>query len=1357
MVRDLASRVESREDRLHDSEEVALAQAAEDLERLQARLEEVEEHLEAVTQERDMFRDLVQSRESRHAPTAADDTVVTRPEESLAALQSHFADFKAEAKRDYDTLRQEVLSAQAKATSKAVEAASERTLREGLESRLKSLEESSMQQRQRLEELTAFNASLQSQVVGRDAELRRKESETVDLRATFDSLSREAGHLRSEVAALRSSDARLTSDNQSLVAERASLSELLKSLTGTQQEMEAAAAAHRTRLESQVARLEREVDAALERAAKADEEVRVSGLRARVDAREAQMRTERLSADLATAQKNCAVANSTVDNLRTREEELQNMLASARTTIGQLERSLHPTQQPTAEPDAPRATPGGPASGTPLYDAQVADLRASLSSVQAQAEAARAQVLQYQTIAQTTEETLQSLQQTYDEYRSGTESILADKQNRVDSLVADLASAKEQLAQAQAASEQAGQELAMARAQFAMEKRELQDTLTQLDDVETRAAGEHAKVQADVEAQLEEARAAHSKYETELLLHAEDLQALNEAKAAIADAETSSHRLQAKVNELQVALDMEKQRAASQNASVEQERSELTKRISDLTEQNVVLHNSLQSLTASAPAFVAPNLPDTASEGTAAPTEGTAVEDFASVIKYLRREKEVADLQLDLAKQEVIRLRSSLEVETTSSDELRAQLVEERAKAVASSAGSGKAGVQSELLARTNELAIVRESNTALREESERLSRKVYQLQADLSAAQTELEPLQEKARLSEVEVQASQASLKLVQEDNARWQARAQSILQQYNQVDPEELQQALERAAKAEADLATATANLAAAEARAQTVQSERETAIAAERTRLENEKNSTLASKDTELAEKDKKFEQLRLQTIERLRTSHQQSGQLRAEIESLKHQLVADNKKHTDEASHSAEQAKAQLEAVTREFEAAKAEVDQLNKDKSSAEASLAEVQAKVASLEDQIASAAASSDETAAAERQKAWDSERTKLTSDLEELKAKEAELTSQLDQANARANTAGSATEELAKLKAAHAMELSRLNEQRDATIEQRVSEKLAVLTARSSEEGTTEENGGHSAVATLQARITDLEAQLKTAHEAAQERDASTTLAAETEARLRALETELAEAKQIIQQSAQQQTATVQAAVRKSNEVASSAIKTRDTEIESLRKELVELRSRPTADSSAGAADPDKVEAEVKARLEQLEASRAMEQENAIKAAVEAKEKELDAQKKAATQDAHEAGRKEAELKNKLLLLKRDKTIDDLRSEVTRLQGQTGTPEETTSPSVAASKAAAGRVGGITRGATPVGLRGRGGRAGAASGRGGSALGGKRKASEETTTSTGDQAKKPRGGGGIQVNRPTIRRPGQQNNGQS
>lgn len=66
----------------------------------------------------------------------------------------------------------------------------------------------------------------------------------------------------------------------------------------------------------------------------------------------------------------------------------------------------------------------------------------------------------------------------------------------------------------------------------------------------------------------------------------------------------------------------------------------------------------------------------TAEEGDATEDVDTKLSELRSVVSYLRREKEIVDLQLELSKQENVRLKSQIEHLSQSLEETRTSLSE---------------------------------------------------------------------------------------------------------------------------------------------------------------------------------------------------------------------------------------------------------------------------------------------------------------------------------------------------------------------------------------------------------------------------------------------------------------------------------------------------------------------------------------------------------------------------------------------------------------------------------------------------------------------------------------------------------
>ena len=99
----------------------------------------------------------------------------------------------------------------------------------------------------------------------------------------------------------------------------------------------------------------------------------------------------------------------------------------------------------------------------------------------------------------------------------------------------------------------------------------------------------------------------------------------------------------------------------------------------DLSAQNALLHQHLETVSTQA-TRIRQAADSSATEGTAGDADGgdvdTKVSELRSVVAYLRKEKEIVDLQLELSKQENVRLKAQIEHLTQSLQETRATLAE---------------------------------------------------------------------------------------------------------------------------------------------------------------------------------------------------------------------------------------------------------------------------------------------------------------------------------------------------------------------------------------------------------------------------------------------------------------------------------------------------------------------------------------------------------------------------------------------------------------------------------------------------------------------------------------------------------
>ena len=83
-----------------------------------------------------------------------------------------------------------------------------------------------------------------------------------------------------------------------------------------------------------------------------------------------------------------------------------------------------------------------------------------------------------------------------------------------------------------------------------------------------------------------------------------------------------------------------------------------------------------------------------------------------------------------------------------------------------------------ELLEKIHQLNLLRESNSTLRLDSESNLKAAQDLQAQLRAARQELDPLKERLRILEAEIETRQGLVHRLEEDNKRLKDRTEQIL---------------------------------------------------------------------------------------------------------------------------------------------------------------------------------------------------------------------------------------------------------------------------------------------------------------------------------------------------------------------------------------------------------------------------------------------------------------------------------------------------------------------------------------------------------------------------------------------------
>ncbi|OQR88817.1 nuclear mitotic apparatus protein, partial [Thraustotheca clavata] len=202
-----------------------------------------------------------------------------------------------------------------------------------------------------------------------------------------------------------------------------------------------------------------------------------------------------------------------------------------------------------------------------------------------------------------------------------------------------------------------------------------------------------------------------------------------------------------------------------------------------LEEQNKLLHSQLEVLTQD----INKEHEVTLLKSTQA-TESESdkqLRELRGVVTYLRREHEIAESKLELAKQEALRYQTTAKALEKTVDRLKAEqvaFIKMQSSALQTTEDQVKRSAQ------LDTLSLLRESNAMLREENEKNLKKVKEKDATIQSLEAKLSPLQHSEGLLKGQIQNLKEDIESLNKANKRWKNRVDQLIEKYQQIDPEE-----------------------------------------------------------------------------------------------------------------------------------------------------------------------------------------------------------------------------------------------------------------------------------------------------------------------------------------------------------------------------------------------------------------------------------------------------------------------------------------------------------------------------------------------------------------------------------------
>ncbi|XP_071964047.1 nucleoprotein TPR-like isoform X2 [Antedon mediterranea] len=292
----------------------------------------------------------------------------------------------------------------------------------------------------------------------------------------------------------------------------------------------------------------------------------------------------------------------------------------------------------------------------------------------------------------------------------------------------------------------------------------------------------------DCQTQAQLAKESQDKYKREFLLHASVVQQLDTVKEQLEGFNTK----------LAEALEMRKQAEETLNVSKasweEQLRIQkdevigLQTRCQDVEKQNVLLHEQVEALSNK---FVSEQSKDLTDSVNMSFSEDKSVEQLLEVVRFLRREKEIAETRYELVQAETVRFKQRCNLLEHRLEETQKALTEERER---SQVTAHTRAQHEDLVSKVETLNVLSDSNKLMRTEKDQLEQQLQQMQAKVEKLESDIAPIQEANRDLSVQKESLLAEKTALTTEVNRWKQRTNHLIEKTNMTDPEEQKKLIE-----------------------------------------------------------------------------------------------------------------------------------------------------------------------------------------------------------------------------------------------------------------------------------------------------------------------------------------------------------------------------------------------------------------------------------------------------------------------------------------------------------------------------------------------------------------------------------
>lgn len=784
VVKELSVKMEQNEHKqrkeLEIAQEAAINEAQELIEALRNEVKLGRTRIESYARECEMLRNLLEHQKNNEPRSeSVSENAETNADYSLAftELQANFDMYRREAGVDLRSLRQQLDESQKEASALKVKLANSNAQLSYQEERYSILQNNIGLQKNETRHLQHHIAELQKALGKQELVSERATQDILDYSEQVTRFKTECSNLKMENELLKSSETRIQKEYESSVKERENLGALMRDLQVMNQELQKVELNSRNKLSNKIEESQQELNDVKQKLSLEIEAHRTLALKKEAEAKEYQLKFDEQHSRIAQLREQLSASDTTVSYQKGSILALENQISILNMKLDAIQKKRNANSDLTAEED-----------NSSSLEMELDSAKTELEKLKGLLLEKDQHVEQFRVISETSEFAHKELQTVYDDYKKMTEEKMSASENKVASLtqihdesVARLSEYENELAQQKA-------EFNTRLATLEEEKEALELRLKNSKASEKAAIATRTKMQEDVKLHAQQAQEASDRFNQELLSHASSVERLTALRKENTKLSESVSKLKNEAEKAKVTLKTSEGSWDNQKAIMQRSIEELQSRCSDLEELNNRLHSDYENVKGTMSKLKEYQAEDSSDFVLEVADAQMTVENLRGVVELLRGEVSRSELQRDLAQKEARRMQQELNLAQKTLEQTRDALNMERKRLESTLQSQEK---NDELLARINELSILRESNVTLRSEMHGYTKKILDLEYKIVKLRGDIGPLKSQLFEAQSTIEVMEEEKKLLADDRDYWRERTSKILSNKKVIDPNEFEQ--------------------------------------------------------------------------------------------------------------------------------------------------------------------------------------------------------------------------------------------------------------------------------------------------------------------------------------------------------------------------------------------------------------------------------------------------------------------------------------------------------------------------------------------------------------------------------------